>query len=168
MRKYGIDSFHFEVIAQCQTQDDANASEIILISQYQSNNKVFGYNQNEGGDGVMNGRKHSAETKKLISHLQLIKQLSKLDAGETIGIKNIGSDNHPWEATIRINHKKVCRCFKTETDAKDFYRNCLIKLINGQIPEIPPKKPFKGRNLGKKRTAEAKQKMSLSAMNRIY
>jgi group I intron endonuclease len=62
MAKYGIENFIYEVIATCLIQDDANITEDILIKQYDSRNKEFGYNLNAGG---FNGE-HSEETKEKI------------------------------------------------------------------------------------------------------
>ena len=54
MAKHGIDNFTYEVIATCQTQENADELEIILIKQYDSCNKEFGYNVAPGGDHVWN------------------------------------------------------------------------------------------------------------------
>lgn len=60
--KYGIENFAFEVIATCQTQEDADEIESALISQYDSRNKQFGYNVKPGG----NVAPHAEETKQKI------------------------------------------------------------------------------------------------------
>lgn len=49
MRKYGLDSFTFEIIAECE-EKDLNDLEQYWISVYQSNNPDFGYNLTAGGD----------------------------------------------------------------------------------------------------------------------
>lgn len=50
MIKYGLDSFEFEVIACCKTQEDANETETLLVSQYNSFVKNGnGYNATLGG-----------------------------------------------------------------------------------------------------------------------
>jgi group I intron endonuclease len=59
MAKYGIENFTFEIIAACQTQEDANETESVLINQYDSRNKECGYNLMIGGS--YGG--HSDETK---------------------------------------------------------------------------------------------------------
>lgn len=48
--KYGADNFHFEVIASCLTQDDADKLEEIIIAQYGSCNPINGYNVAAGGN----------------------------------------------------------------------------------------------------------------------
>lgn len=50
MAKYGIENFTFEVIATCRTQEDADETESTLISQYNSRDKIFGYNIKPGGN----------------------------------------------------------------------------------------------------------------------
>jgi group I intron endonuclease len=54
MKKYGVDNFTYEVIAQCLSQKDADETEIELIKQYDSQNKEFGYNVAPGGDHSWN------------------------------------------------------------------------------------------------------------------
>jgi len=44
IKKYGVENFTYEVIAQCLTQEDADETEILLIKQYDSRNKDKGYN----------------------------------------------------------------------------------------------------------------------------
>lgn len=74
MRKYGIDKFTFEVIVTCNNQENANETEKILIEQYKSRDKQFGYNIAPGGDPAWNrglpkeqqpmfGKHHSKESK---------------------------------------------------------------------------------------------------------
>lgn len=50
MRKYGIDSFHIEVIEEC-SEDKLNERERYWIHQYNSTNKNHGYNKSFGGEG---------------------------------------------------------------------------------------------------------------------
>jgi group I intron endonuclease len=59
MAKYGIENFIFEVISTCRTQEDTNEVEAILIEQYNSRDKQFGYNIKPGG----NNAPHAEETK---------------------------------------------------------------------------------------------------------
>lgn len=63
MAKYGIENFIYEIIATCQTQEDADETESFLITQYNSRNKEFGYNVKPGG----NVAPHAEETKQKIS-----------------------------------------------------------------------------------------------------
>jgi group I intron endonuclease len=78
IKKYGVDHFAYEVIACCKTQEDTDATETLLIEQYDSCNKEKGYNIAPGGNHAWNaglppemqpgyGRVVSEETKKKIS-----------------------------------------------------------------------------------------------------
>lgn len=57
--KYGVENFMFEVLATCKTQEDTDEIESILISQYNSRDKQYGYNVKPGG----NVAPHAEETK---------------------------------------------------------------------------------------------------------
>ncbi len=59
MNKYGVENFIFEIIATCKTQENTDFIESILIKQYNSANKEFGYNLKAGGYASP----HSEETK---------------------------------------------------------------------------------------------------------
>lgn len=63
LNKYGIDNFTFEQIDQANTHEDLNEKERYWIQYYNSNNKMFGYNLDSGGNSQ--GEK-SEETKKKI------------------------------------------------------------------------------------------------------
>lgn len=87
MAKYGIDNFIYEVIATCQTQEDANEIESILIAQYDSRDNRFGYNIKPGG--LTNG--HSDETK------EKLRQAT---------IKQIQEKGHPAQDTKRTPEQR--------------------------------------------------------------
>lgn len=63
MAKYGAAYFILEVIATCKTQEDADATEVQLILQYDSRNPEKGYNLCRGGEGGWFGKKHTEESK---------------------------------------------------------------------------------------------------------
>ena len=71
--KYGVENFIFEVIASCRTQEDADETESMLISQYNSRDKQFGYNVKPGG----NVAPHSEETKKKMSESMFVQIATK-------------------------------------------------------------------------------------------
>jgi group I intron endonuclease len=62
MAKYGVENFVFEVIAVSLDQEEANKTEAILIEEYNSRDKKFGYNIKPGG----NTAPQSEETKEKI------------------------------------------------------------------------------------------------------
>lgn len=51
LRKYGFNSFEFSVLEEC-TEDKLSDREIFWINKFQSNNREYGYNTTDGGDGV--------------------------------------------------------------------------------------------------------------------
>lgn len=50
LSKYGSEKFSFEIIATCQTQEDADFTEEEIIKQYDSRNLEVGYNLDSGGN----------------------------------------------------------------------------------------------------------------------
>lgn len=61
--KHGIDNFTYEVIATCKDQQNADATEILLIQQYQSLFNQNGYNVALGGNVIVS----NLETRQKIS-----------------------------------------------------------------------------------------------------
>ncbi len=64
IRKYGESAFVVELLDEC-TIDSANALEKRYIATFRSNEKAFGFNMSEGGDGGQNTQ--SPEVRKKIS-----------------------------------------------------------------------------------------------------
>lgn len=52
IQKYGWDNFDHEIIVSNLTKEEANQMEKDCISKFQSNNREFGYNLTEGGEGT--------------------------------------------------------------------------------------------------------------------
>jgi group I intron endonuclease len=73
MNKYGVDSFTFEIIATCQTREDADETEAVLITQYDTRNHEFGYNLKAGGRSSA----HSESTKQKLREATL-RQIEEL------------------------------------------------------------------------------------------
>lgn len=87
MVKYGINNFIFEVIATTISKNYSNELEDILIKQYNSCNKDYGYNLNSGGFS----RNHSEETK------QKLREAT---------IKQIAIKGHPSKGKFRTDEQK--------------------------------------------------------------
>jgi len=64
--KYGIENFNVIILDFCDV-NALNEKEIYYISQFQSNNKKYGYNLSSGGNSGMVGYKHSEETRRKVS-----------------------------------------------------------------------------------------------------
>lgn len=59
LNKYGKDNFTFELLDfSCNSWEELTEKEKYYINLYKSNDKEFGYNLTEGGDGAL-GRKHT-------------------------------------------------------------------------------------------------------------
>lgn len=72
IRKYGIDNFWFGAIGFCFTEEAALEQEKFLIQFNRSNDREFGYNQTEGGEGS-SGYKHTPEARLKLSKLAHLK-----------------------------------------------------------------------------------------------
>lgn len=66
IRKYGWDSFDWEVIDTANSHEELNEKEKYWISFHCSNNNKYGYNETAGGDGIL-GYSHSEETRQKMS-----------------------------------------------------------------------------------------------------
>lgn len=66
IKKYGISSFKLDVVDSFDTEEQAFNAEKMLIEKLKTNNRDFGYNLTEGGDG-MSGHKHTDESKMKMS-----------------------------------------------------------------------------------------------------
>lgn len=91
IRKYGIDSFAFDIIVECLSKEDLCASEVFYINLYQASSQDNGYNLTSGGEGGTHfseeskqklrishlGRKHAEETKLAISAALIGRKVSE-------------------------------------------------------------------------------------------
>lgn len=64
--KYGISNFEFSVIDECVFEMDCLDMEKAYIKHFRSNERAYGYNLTDGGEGI-SGWKHSEETKRKMS-----------------------------------------------------------------------------------------------------
>lgn len=65
IRKYGEHNFEVEVIKSIEASEELKELEKFYIKELKANNRKFGYNLTEGGDGTL-GKKHSEKTKEKI------------------------------------------------------------------------------------------------------
>ena len=86
MRKYGLDSFLFEVVEEC-TLDDLNEKEIFYIDLYHSFDKNYGYNMTRGGDGAL--KQDYEEVCGLWNKGCTISDIAKVINGSRNTVKNI-------------------------------------------------------------------------------
>ncbi len=67
IRKYGTQSFSFEIIKECETEEDAYEYERVLIELFSLRNRKYGYNIIEGGSGGSKGYKVKESLKQYFS-----------------------------------------------------------------------------------------------------
>ena len=68
--KYGWGNFAHDILFENLNEDEAKRKEIELIALYKSADHEYGYNTTNGGDGT-SGLKHSEETRKKLSEMQI-------------------------------------------------------------------------------------------------
>ncbi len=105
IRKYGKKNFKWEIIAQCNSREELDRAEIVIIKKY--NTFENGYNLNCGGEGNA-GFEHTEETKQ---------RMSKAKKGKN----NPNYGKHLTEETRRkISITKKGRVCSEETKKKIF------------------------------------------------
>ena len=76
INKYGWDNIQKEILYEGLTEEHAKFIEVFLIGSYKSNDKRYGYNLTEGGEGT-SGRIVSEETRRIISEKNKGKKLTE-------------------------------------------------------------------------------------------
>lgn len=64
IQKYGWENIKHEVIAECETLEEANELERKFIEQYKTHDKRYGYNCTTGGDGVSGWKANDEQRRK--------------------------------------------------------------------------------------------------------
>ena len=150
IRKYGEDNFIWEVIAECNSKEELNKTEIEMIRKY--NAFGTGYNLSIGGEGN-SGLIHSAETRKKLSMYrgergsfygkhhtkEVIKRISESQKG----IKGFNYGKYGQKSSIARRYiittpegkeflvhglADFCRNYKVEK----LYHANLVKVANGE------------------------------------
>lgn len=76
IRKYGEENFELEIVKSIESSEELKELEKFYIKEFKANNRQFGYNMTEGGDGTF-GRLHSEETKEKIRQKALGRKASE-------------------------------------------------------------------------------------------
>ena len=137
IRHYGWNIFAVELLETCQSKDDLNEREIYWITVLKSNDKQFGYNMTEGGDGA--GFSQEA-----------LKKSADARRGKPISdeVKKKISDGNKGKKTIITEEVK----------------QKISKTLTGRMPSRPIAENMLGKpsvRLGAKHTEESKKLMSL-------
>lgn len=142
INKYGWNNFKHIIIAENLSCDDAKEMEKLLIATYKSNNKKYGYNLTNGGDG-MNGFKPSEETKEKISNS--LKGNIPWNKGKT----NIYTKESLNKMSVSAKNRKKVVHFKHTEETKEKIRLAAKKRV-GKLSSF----------YGKHHTEETKKKIS--------
>lgn len=85
IRKYGIENFTFEVLAEYETTEEVYAAEIAYIAEHNLTNREVGYNISAGGTGVL-GVGFVPNVAYKIDGSYVGKFKSVLEAADTLGL----------------------------------------------------------------------------------
>jgi group I intron endonuclease len=115
LRKYGRDSFVWEVLQECSSIDELNDAEIRLIQEYGANDRSSGYNINDGGKNA----RHTEETKRILSEkrkgFRFSKESKNKMSDSKKGSLNFMYGKH-WSSAIRKKQSD------SRTDKKPVYQ----------------------------------------------
>jgi group I intron endonuclease len=181
VRLYGEEVFIFGIIEECD-KDKLNDKEKYWINYYQSNNREYGYNKTEGGDGgntwdknsnkkltsgkislANKGKKRSEETKKNISNAVKGKKRSEETKKNISNGKKGKSHISPSIETIEKIRQSNLGKKRSEETKKNISNSKKGKNLS-QEQKNKISSSMKGKNTFK-RSEETKQKMSESKKN---
>lgn len=149
--KYGEEAFKFEEIEKCSSIEMMREREIYWIAFYKSNDREFGYNQTEGGEGLA-----------MISHEK------RMEIGRKASSKLKGRKMPEWhkQKISKTNKGRVL----TEEWKEKCSRSMKAKYEKGELPWLKPTY-FSGEKhgmFGKTQTKEARVKISLAREGKTY
>ena len=115
IRKYGPESFEWEILKECSSREELDSSEIFFIGEFKSNTSKIGYNLTGGGDGFAYGELnpvHRPEVKDKI-------------------IKALKSNNGSFRPEVK---KKMSAIFKGRKLSEEHKRSISSGLIGHASP----------------------------------
>ena len=154
INRYGKEAFKIELIEEC-ADDLLNKREIYWISKHKSNQKEFGYNMTDGGDGSKmqpesiekmrlkkTGRKTSDETKKKQSKSQIGKHVGDLNVAKRPEVKEKISktlkqkyESGEIKSTIQENIIKSGKKLGFNSNHSDIAKEKMSKFRSGKTYE---------------------------------
>lgn len=120
LRKYGVESFTFEVIASASTLDELNLLEEQFVIQYNSINN--GFNIRQAG----NNKLHSEESKKRMSAAQKAAHARRKAEGRNTFTKTRKTSGWKWSDEQKEKLKPVCK------KLSKMFSNKTWKVIDGK------------------------------------
>ncbi len=122
IRKYGEENFEVEVIVSVEAQEELKLLEKAYIQEYKANDRKFGYNMTEGGDGTF-GRLHSEETKEKIRQKAIGRKMSD-DSKRRMSEAHSRNKEQDWyKANKRRAALKSAESKKKKIDVYDLENN---------------------------------------------
>lgn len=144
MAKYGIDNFIFEVLVSSCTREDADEVEKILINQYNSQNKEFGYNIKPGG--MTAG--HSEETK------QKLREATQ---------RQIQEKGHPAQGTKRTEEQRKTLSEAQQNRNNNYTPEMRQRMSEAHLGEKHSKEAVENRRASLMVTIAKKQELKLQS-----
>lgn len=111
--EYGWDNVAHEVVCDGLSKEEAEQKEIELIVKYKSNQEEFGYNIENGGNGI---GKHAESTKKKMSESLKGHEISE-ETKQKISIANTGK-RHSEETKRKLSEINTGKHLSDETKKK--------------------------------------------------
>lgn len=154
IQKYGWENIKHEILFENLTKQEAEEKEKMLISQYNTTDRNFGYNRESGGSSF---GKHSEEYKKRMSNMQ--KEIWKNSPERRIALSELRKGTHLSEET----KEKLRQANLGKKYSKEVVEKRIAKMKGIKRPQVSKKMKeywacgkVKG-NTGK--TTSEKQKM---------
>lgn len=126
IQKYGWDVFHYEVLAECETQEEANVLEKYYIKLYDTTNSNKGYNISAGGAI----RITNEESKKKISN-----SVKKLWKDPKYASNVVAKRKQAWTTEAREKQKQQIQKMRNETDFQQRAQEGFKKWYDGLSEE---------------------------------
>jgi len=178
IRKYGIDSFQFRILANVENYAELNELEKQFILKYKTSDHQFGYNQTLGGDGLhpndeirkkmsnsQIGKKHSQKQTEKI-RIANIGKIRSPEIREKLSIAKKGINNPMFGKSLSVEHRrKMSIALRNPSEET---RKKLSNAGKGRIISIETRKKISNTEKGKIVSMETRQKISKAKIGHIW